>query len=258
MKLALQSTGNGPDLALIHGWGLSGAVWQTLVPALAEHCRVHVLDLPGYGLNRSIASETLSQTADLVAEAIPAGATLCGWSLGAQVALSTLARHDRHVGRLALVAATPAFVQRPDWAHGVQPMMLDSFAALLKRDPKSLLARFAMLINQGDAAARELTRLLAQVNAQDLPDGAALEQGLAQLGQLDLRTLLPKIPHPTLIVHGDSDPLMPLAAAQWTASVMPAARLEVFAGAAHAPFLSQPERFVDCLVGFVKGEARPA
>jgi pimeloyl-[acyl-carrier protein] methyl ester esterase len=253
MSLALQSTGDGPDLALIHGWGLSGAVWQSLVPALAAHCRVHVLDLPGYGANRTVASRSLSETADLVAAALPAGTTLCGWSLGAQIAISALARHSKHIDRIALVSATPSFVQRPDWAHGVQPLLLDSFVAMLKRDPESLLARFTMLINQGDAAARELTRVLAQVNAQALPDAAALEEGLALLGQLDLRPLFPKISHPALIVHGDCDPLMPLAAARWVADTLPTARLEVFAGAAHVPFLSQPERFVDCLVGFAAG-----
>lgn len=253
MSLALQSTGDGPDLALIHGWGLSGAVWQSLVPALAAHCRVHVLDLPGYGANRAVASRGLNETADLVAAVLPAGTTLCGWSLGAHVAISTLARHSKHIGRLALVSATPSFLQRPDWPYGVQPLMLDSFVAMLKRDPKSLLTRFTTLINQGDAAARELTRVLAQVNAQALPDTEALEQGLALLGQLDLRPLFPRINHPTLIIHGDNDPLMPLAAARWIAQTMPSARLEVFAGTAHAPFLSQPERFIDCLVGFAKG-----
>lgn len=253
MTLALQSTGaDGPDLALIHGWGLSGAVWQPLVPALAARCRVHVLDLPGYGVNRAVASASLGETADLVAAALPAGATLCGWSLGAHVALSALARHSPHIGKLALVSATPSFLQRPDWTHGVPPPLLDSFVGLLARDPKSLLARFTTLINQGDTAARELTRALGLVNTQALPEPLALELGLTQLGQLDLRPLFAKIHHPALIIHGDCDPLMPLAAARWIADAMPDARLEVFAGAAHAPFLSQPERFVGCLLDFVK------
>ena len=54
----------------------------------------------------------------------------------------------------------------------------------------------------------------------------------------------------TLLVHGEHDPLMPLAAAQWLAGHMPNARIEVFPGAAHAPFLSQPERFAELLNRF--------
>jgi pimeloyl-[acyl-carrier protein] methyl ester esterase len=53
-----------------------------------------------------------------------------------------------------------------------------------------------------------------------------------------------------LLVHGEHDPLMPLAAAQWLAGHMPNARIEVFPGAAHAPFLSQPERFAELLKRF--------
>jgi len=55
----------------------------------------------------------------------------------------------------------------------------------------------------------------------------------------------------TLLIHGDRDLLSPLPAAQWLAQRLPGARLEVFHGAAHAPFLSHPNEFVetvkDCL-----------
>ena len=40
--------GAGPDLALIHGWGLGSSVWQPLIAALSRTWRVHLVDLPGY------------------------------------------------------------------------------------------------------------------------------------------------------------------------------------------------------------------
>jgi len=254
MTLALRTTGSGPDLALIHGWGIGGAVWDSLVPALSGDFRVHVIDLPGYGNNRDVKSAGLAQTADLIASALPDDTTLCGWSLGAHVAISTLARRSGKIRRLALVGATPAFVRRKDWSHGVQPFMIEAFSAALQRDPITLLRRFASLVNQGDVAAGDLTRRLARIAEQAPPDVAVLHDGLAVLRELDLRPLLPKITQPTLILHGDSDPLMPLAGAQWMAATLPVARLEVFAGSAHVPFLSQPERFVECLSRFVREE----
>jgi pimeloyl-ACP methyl ester carboxylesterase len=53
-----------------------------------------------------------------------------------------------------------------------------------------------------------------------------------------------------MVVHGDADPLMPLAGAQAMASLFPAAQVETFAGSAHTPFLSRPDRFVEALQRF--------
>ena len=52
------------------------------------------------------------------------------------------------------------------------------------------------------------------------------------------------------LIHGESDPLMPLSAARWLADHLPQARLEVFHGAAHAPFLNSPERFAELLIEY--------
>jgi hypothetical protein len=41
--------GQDPELALVHGWGLGSAVWQPLLEPLSRSCRVHPVDLPGYG-----------------------------------------------------------------------------------------------------------------------------------------------------------------------------------------------------------------
>ena len=65
---------------------------------------------------------------------------------------------------------------------------------------------------------------------------------------LDLRAELASVRTPTLLIHGERDPLMPLGAARWLAQTLPQTRLETFADAAHAPFLHDPDRFT-ALVG---------
>src|SRR5574338_621794 len=70
------------------------------------------------------------------------GASLLGWSLGAQVALAALPRIRRRVSRLALVSATPCFTLRDDWPHGVPARALESLALRVRRDPPSAVARF--------------------------------------------------------------------------------------------------------------------
>jgi pimeloyl-[acyl-carrier protein] methyl ester esterase len=112
------------------------------------------------------------------------------------------------------------------------------------------LRRFAALLNQGDERARALTRKLTALINQRIDDETTLAAGLAELRDTDLRKSAVVVRLPTLLIHGERDPLMPLAAAQWLAGHMPNARLEILPGAAHAPFLAQPDRFADMLQQF--------
>ena len=256
--LSIAVAGQGPDLALIHGWGYDSSVFATVADRLAARCRVHLVDLPGYGRNRELAVLPLPELADRLREALPAGTTLCGWSLGGQVALSALAKSPRHFPRLALVSSTPRFVSNGDWPHGIAPVLLTGFARALKADAAGLMSRFGTLVNQGDVSARELTRLLAGAVRERLAGPEALAQGLDWLRDLDFRPLLGKIGHPVLLMHGAHDPLIPLTAAQAAAAMLPNGRLAVFPAAAHVPFLSDPDGFAGQLGDFVHQVAASA
>lgn len=245
--------GSGPDLALISGWGLGAAAWGPVVDTLAARCRVHLVELPGYGATPPDGAG-FAETAQAVAAALPDGVALCGWSLGALLALQA-ARESapsapQRIARLILVGVTPSFMQRADWTPARPPALLDTFAAAVREDAGATLQRFAALLNQGDAQARRLTRALASAPGGALPDGATLDAGLRWLRDVDLRAQVPAIAAPTLLIHGERDPLMPLAAAQWLAERLPDARLVSFADAAHAPFLADPARFCALVADF--------
>lgn len=240
--------GEGPDLALIHGWGLNSAVWEPTLAPLEKRCRVHLVDLPGYADAPGNAGD-FTQAAHALLDILPAGITLCGWSLGALLALRAAWLAPQHVRGLILVGGSPSFIQRADWPQAQAPALLDTFAEALAEDAASTLQRFVALLNQGDQQARPIGRaMLKRLLAANLPDTATLRTGLDWLRAVDLRTQVAAIATPTLLIHGANDPLMPLPAAQWLAGRLPQARLEVFPGAAHAPFLADPERFA-ALVG---------
>jgi len=225
---------------LVAGWGFDSRAWQPVAERLAGDFRI------GYDL-----------------DAVPAGAIVCGWSLGALRVLKkceALPHPSRCSGpplrgvlrpsgwsavatRHILVAATPRFVQAPDWPCAQPPELLESFAAAVAADPQAALKRFAALMNQGDDHARDLTRRMHELLRERIADAATLAAGLAELRDTDLRKSVTATRHPTLLIHGERDPLMPLAAAEWLAAQLPDARLDVFAGAAHAPFLADPDRF---------------
>ena len=227
-------------IVFIHGWGFDSRVWRLVAEHLASRYRTHFIDLPGYGARHF-------NTDDL-----PADATLCAWSLGAFTALRWAVERPDRVARLVLVGATPCFCQAADWSEAQAPELLAGFSAGLATDAGKTLRRFAGLVNQGDARAKSATRAL-QALAEPAPPLAVLVAGLDELGATDLRPLLPAVRQPTLLLHGEQDPLMPLAAARKTASLLPQGRLEVIPAAAHAPFLSQPDLFSARLAEFAGG-----
>ncbi|HEY0722138.1 MAG TPA: alpha/beta fold hydrolase, partial [Gammaproteobacteria bacterium] len=53
--LHIEVRGTGPDLVLLHGWGLHGGLFRSLADRLAPHFRLHLVDLPGHG--RSVMPE---------------------------------------------------------------------------------------------------------------------------------------------------------------------------------------------------------
>lgn len=281
-------SGSGPDLALIHGWGLGSAVWTPVVTALAQRCRVHLIDLPGYGGPESRMDKRPSdthfqqahgqsaledtpcrtpsgapcspsdfiQTSAALAASLPDGCLLCGWSLGGMLALQAALLAPQRFSGLILIGSTPSFTQHADWPHAQPPALLDTFSEALGENAATTLQRFIALLNQGDAQARVHGRaMLKQLQASELPATASLLDGLRWLRDVDLRAQIPSITTPTLLIHGERDPLMPLAAAQWLQDKLPQAQLETFAGAAHAPFLADPQRFATLASDFCHAHA---
>ena len=244
-----------PDIALIDGWGLGSAIWEPVLAPLAQRCRVHLIDLPGYA-EAPDDTRDFTQAAQTMLDFLPTGVTLCGWSLGSMLALRAASLAPQRIEGLILIGGTPSFTQRIDWPYAQPPALLDTFGDALARDAAGTLQRFIALLNQGDAQARPLARaMLKQLPAARLPDTATLLAGLGWLRDVDLRAQAPSIGTPTLLIHGERDPLMPLPAAQWLAERLPQARLEIFAGAAHAPFLADPERFATLVGDFCHAPA---
>ena len=231
-------------LVFIPGWCLGRGPLNAAVDAL----RGQFFDLPGYGSAPLI--EDFDAAADDVAARLPAGSTLCGWSLGAQLALAVAARAPAKVGKLVLVAGTASFIQRDGWPHGMPPEMLAEFAAGIAADAEAMLPRFVGGFNRGDARAKAVTLELLKL-ADPRPSGQVLGVGLNWLRDVDLRQAAGQVKAPTLLVNGSADPLMPLPAAEALAALIPGARLEVFADCAHAPFISTPADFIARVAAFV-------
>ncbi len=233
-----------PRLVILPGWCAGRGPLKSLASALDGE----IFDLPGYGAAPLI-EDFHAAAADIAARLKP-GTSLCGWSLGAQLALAIAARAPDKVGKLALIAGTASFVQRDGWPHAMPPEMLAEFTSAVAADIEAMLPRFVGGFNRGDARAKEVTREILDL-ADPRPPAATLATGLGWLRDVDLRALAPQVKAPTLLLHGAADPLMPLAAAEALAALIPGARVEALAGCAHAPFISCPADFVARMQAFL-------
>lgn len=237
-----------PDIVLLHGWGLSGAVWEDTALWLTQRGRVTVVDLPGHGAHRQMPlADTLDAVLPPILARAPPRAVWIGWSLGGLLALAAALTAIERVAALVLVCATPRFVQAPDWPWAMNAQVLESFSRALTADYLATLHRFlALQVKGADHAATTLRRLRTQVAAQP-PTVAALGAGLHLLRTSDLSNQWQHLRCPLLGIYGQRDTLVPAAVATQMATRLPQAHTVVLPGAGHAPFLSHPQAFRDCL-----------
>jgi pimeloyl-[acyl-carrier protein] methyl ester esterase len=250
--LHVDVTGSGAPLLLIHGWGMHGGVWEDVAQKLAAGFRVHRIDLPGYGKSSVDNGFTLDSVADELSASFAGPLAVCGWSLGGQIALRWARRAPDTVQRLILVASTPCFAARENWEFGMAGEVLAKFAAELEQDYAATLRRFIALQLRGSENERQLlAQLRGSLFSRGEPDIGVLRAGLDILRDADLRDELKSVTQRTLVIAGEKDRLTPPQASYYLAQALPSARLVEVAGAAHAPFLSHPEIFVEQVKRFL-------
>lgn len=238
----------------IHGWGLNKAVWEPLIAMLPASTSTLCVNIPGFG-----GAPWHSQLADIEACAqrmaddifaqVNTPIVLVGWSLGGLLATLIALRYPDRVERLHTVASSPCFVAQPEqhWP-GIQAPVLTQFQQQLQNDFSATLKRFLAVQAMGSPTARaDIAQLQKRVLASPAAHVEALSAGLDWLASVDLRDQLPLLEPagvPLWRAYGRLDTLVPIAV---TAQIE-SGRASVFARSAHAPFMNQPEDFIQWLV----------
>ncbi|MDR3157794.1 MAG: alpha/beta fold hydrolase [Zoogloeaceae bacterium] len=214
------------------GWGFG----RGPLDAALGKSRWRRMDLPGCGTEASTSAPIpvhFTAAVDALLAQLPPVCALGGWSLGGMLALAAALRAPERFCQLLLVAATPSFIQREDWAFGRPPQELQAFRERIRREGAALLPRFAASFCRGDAEPQAAQWLLQ--NASSMSQ-AALDAGLLWLEEADLRAGIGRVACPVTLIHGENDPLIPAEAARWLVSQLPQAHLSLIPDKAHAPF----------------------
>jgi pimeloyl-ACP methyl ester carboxylesterase len=256
---------DGPLLVCVHGLGGSLVNWAALAPLLSGACRVIALDLAGFGHTRAGARSTGVQAnrrllQRFLEEVSGTPVILVGNSMGGLISILQAAESPSSVAGLVLIdpALPVGPTARPDLRVAA------TFALFAVPAVGRTLLSLRRSRTTADQAALDLLRLCcadtsrvpAHVVEQhvdlarqrrDYPDADAelvaaaqsLLWVLADSGQY--RAAQQAIRVPVLLLHGDRDRLVPIAAARAAARANPGWEFEVAEGIGHVPQLEAPE-----------------
>jgi pimeloyl-ACP methyl ester carboxylesterase len=256
---------NGPKVVLVHGLGGSHLNWCRLAPLLVPHARVVALDLAGFGLtNPQGRSTTVAANTQLLhrflIEVIGEPVVLMGNSMGGMISILQAAGHPETVTGLVLIdPALPQATTLPD------PLVAATFAAYsipffgswyLSRSKARLSYReqvmrvYRLCCYDPGTLPEELVAagasLLERRAAVPGLDAAFLEAARSTLLTAAKRTAywarMRAITAPVLLLHGDSDRLVPIRAARLAAARNPRWEFETFHRVGHVPQLEVPDR----------------
>jgi pimeloyl-ACP methyl ester carboxylesterase len=243
-RLSFESTGDGPEVLLIGGLGMTAGDWWRTVPVLARSFRVITFDNRGVGRSDSAQPpSSVPQMADDAAAVIAASgvdsAYVYGVSLGGMVAQELALRHPDRVNGLVLGATTPGgFLAAPPdpgvlayfMRHGTMTSEQAAWAAVPHLYSRRTQAEHPERI--AEDAARRLSGAV---------DPSVYKAQASAGMRHDARSRLGAILAPTLVVHGEEDAVVPPANGRTLATHIPDAELHMWSHAGHVFTTDQPE-----------------
>jgi 3-oxoadipate enol-lactonase len=234
-------------ILLVPGLGATRLSWWKQIAPFASTRRVLNIDNRDAG-DSGLAAElySIADMADDAAallRAIAAGpAFVVGWSMGTFISLELTLRHPALVERLVLVAGSAGGRTAVQAAPEIR--------ALLARDENEehgARARrtYPILAGPGymDSHPDDLDHLARSAQVKPLPTDAYRRQLNAIVTWSGAEQRLPAITAPTLVIHGDVDPLIPFENGRAIAACVPGARLLPYAGVGHLPPIEAADRF---------------
>jgi class 3 adenylate cyclase len=181
-------------------------------------------------------------------------AALFGISEGGSMSALFAATHPQRVSSLALYGSYARPVSGPDHEIGATPADLEAMAAYLESrwGTGVALGVFAPTL-QDDSAVRDWWARLQRLSASP----GAIRQLISSYNLVDVRSALPLVQAPTLVLHRTDDRMIPVELGRELAEGIPDARLVEFAGSDHLLATTNWPEIVDELAAFITGEVPP-
>jgi non-heme chloroperoxidase len=262
-RLFYKDWGDGQPVVFSHGWPLSADAWDAQMLFLGTHgYRVIAHDRRGHGRSdQTWGGNDMDTYADDLAEVIEAldlrDAVLVGHSTGGGEVARYIGRHGtRRVAKAVLLGAVPPLMLKTDANPSGTP--IEAFDAI-RNGVMSDRSQFFWELTLGfygfnRPGAKESEGLRRSFWLQGMQAGIkAAYDCVRQFSETDFTEDLKKFDVPTLIVHGDDDQIVPIAAsARRSVELVPNATLTVYPGAPHGLAQTHADRFNADLLAFIR------
>jgi pimeloyl-ACP methyl ester carboxylesterase len=245
IDLYYEDHGTGKPVILIHGWPLSGRAWEKQVLVLlSQGYRVITYDRRGFG---DSSKPTVGYDYDtfaldlhkLITKLDLRDLTLVGFSMGGgEVARYLGTFGAERVKKAVFVAAiTPFLLRTPDNPDGVDGSVFEGIKAGITLDRLSFLTKFFDDFYNADVYGGKLISDQALQLSWNIAAGASPKGTLdcvTAFSATDFRKDLARINVPTLVVHGDSDRIVPInVSGKLMHNFVKGSRLAVIEGGPH-------------------------
>jgi non-heme chloroperoxidase len=270
IDLYYEDHGSGDPVVLIHGYPLSGASWEKQLPVLlAAGRRVITYDRRGFGkssqptegYNYDIFSEDLHK---LVTKLKLRNFALVGFSMGGGEVARYIGKYgSKNVTHAVFISSVPPFLLKtPDNPEGVDSSVFEGIQKAIAADRYAFFTDFFKNFYNTDVFLGKRVSEQAVQASWNVAAGASATASLACVPAWheDFRNDVAKVDVPTLVIHGDSDRIVPFSAAgERTAKMIKGARLVTIKDGPHNVAWTHADEVNQDLVSFLgKGAAKQA
>jgi malonyl-CoA O-methyltransferase len=235
---------------LLHGWGCDSESWQPILAQLQALGEVITIDLPGFGKSSDIDNFLLETVIGHIAAQLPDDCVLIGWSLGGMLAVQLAARYPSKISRIVTLATNVKFVASDDYPCAMSVTTNQDFNNLFENNPSAAFKLFSGLLAQGDVNERALLKQMRVLVNPEVVN-KYWNQALQWLATLDNRVFFAALSQPGLHVFGETDALVPVAAASHLKLLNHKQKIQVIPRAAHALHWSHPNEVVKLIESFL-------
>ena len=271
IHLYYEDHGSGQPVVLIHGYPLSSASWEKQVPALLNSgYRVIAYDRRGFGKSSQPTTgynyDTFAQDLQsLVTQLKLRDFVLVGFSMGGGEVARYIGKFgSKNVSKAVIIGGVPPFLLKTDDnPEGVPASVFEGIQKAVAADRYAFFTEFFKNFYNADV---HLGKRVSEQAIQANWNTAAIASGFASLACVptwheDFRKDVAQIDVPTLVIHGDSDRIVPISAAgQRTAQLVKGAELVIIKDGPHNIAWTHAEEVNAALVKFLakpsaKGQA---
>jgi len=262
IELYYEDHGSGQPVVLIHGYPLSGASWEKQVPVLLDAgYRVITYDRRGFGKS---SQPTTGYNYDTFAEDLHAllnqlklrDVVLAGFSMGGGEVARYLGKYgSKGVSKAVIIAGVPPYLLKTaDNPEGVDGSVFDGIRKAVSVDRYAFFTGFFQNFYNTDVFLGKRVSEQAVQASWNIAAGASATASLACVATWheDFRKDLTRIDVPTLVMQGDGDRILPIAATGLRAAkLIKGARLLVVKDGPHAVTWTHAEEVNSGLLSFL-------